>query len=96
LCIFLTCVFVLHVPGCFCTQGIIHRDIKPDNIAVQRDHTVQLFDWGEALSLSQIGALNDRELAKQAGIAGTPLFMPPEVRRVFLCCRGLRAWALFC
>lgn len=61
------------------TQGIIHRDIKPDNIAVQRDHTVQLFDWGEALSLSQINGLNDRELARQAGIAGTPLFMPPEV-----------------
>lgn len=60
-------------------QGIIHRDIKPDNIAVQRDHTVQLFDWGEALSLGQINSLNDRELAKQAGIAGTPLFMPPEV-----------------
>jgi hypothetical protein len=60
-------------------QGIIHRDIKPDNIAVQRDHTVQLFDWGEALSLGQINTLSDRELAKQAGIAGTPLFMPPEV-----------------
>lgn len=60
-------------------KGIIHRDIKPDNIAVQRDHTVQLFDWGEALSLQQIGALSDRELAKQAGVAGTPLFMPPEV-----------------
>jgi len=69
-----TATSTLHLP-----QGIIHRDIKPDNIAVQRDHTVQLFDWGEALSLNQIGALNDRELAKQAGIAGTPLFMPPEV-----------------
>lgn len=46
---------------------------------MQRDHTVQLFDWGEALSLGRINALSDRELAKQAGIAGTPLFMPPEV-----------------
>jgi hypothetical protein len=79
------CLTCLYCCSCSCpsaiaaAQGIIHRDIKPDNIAVQRDHTVQLFDWGEALSLSQIGALSDRELAKQAGIAGTPLFMPPEV-----------------
>lgn len=91
-CILLTHVSVLHVSACCYAQGIIHRDIKPDNIAVQRDHTVQLFDWGEALSLSQIGALNDRELAKQAGIAGTPLFMPPEVRRVHLCCCEWGLW----
>jgi serine/threonine protein kinase len=59
-------------------QGIIHRDIKPDNIGVHVDHKVQLFDWGEAISLSQVNAASERELARQVGLAGTPLFMPPE------------------
>jgi serine/threonine protein kinase len=59
-------------------QGIIHRDIKPDNIGVQPDYTVKLFDWGEALLLDQLRSLTDKQLAKFAGIAGTPLYMPPE------------------
>lgn len=60
-------------------QGIIHRDIKPDNIGVQPDLTVKLFDWGEALMVSELESLTDRQLAKAARVAGTPLFMPPEV-----------------
>eukprot|EP00882_Tetradesmus_deserticola_P000913 GHRQ01000992.1.p1 GENE.GHRQ01000992.1~~GHRQ01000992.1.p1 ORF type:complete len:517 (+),score=232.21 GHRQ01000992.1:150-1700(+) len=59
-------------------KGIIHRDIKPDNIGVHVDHKVQLFDWGEAISLDQVNAASGRELARQVGLAGTPLFMPPE------------------
>lgn len=72
-------------PGCVCCccicllQGIIHRDIKPDNIGVHVDHKVQLFDWGEAITLAQVQQLSDRELVRQVGVAGTPLFMPPEV-----------------
>jgi serine/threonine protein kinase len=60
-------------------QGIIHRDIKPDNIGVQPDLTVKLFDWGEALLVNELHSLTDRQLIKAARVAGTPLFMPPEV-----------------
>lgn len=58
-------------------QGIIHRDIKPDNIGVQPDFTVKLFDWGEALLLEQLQSMTDKQLAKAAGVAGTPTYMPP-------------------
>eukprot|EP00775_Hariotina_reticulata_P002663 gene2663-2963_t len=61
------------------SKGIIHRDIKPDNIGVHKDHKVALFDWGEALTTDQVDHLTDRALAQQVGVAGTPLFMPPEV-----------------
>ncbi|WIA36954.1 hypothetical protein OEZ86_008194 [Tetradesmus obliquus] len=60
------------------SKGIIHRDIKPDNIGVHVDHKVQLFDWGEAISLSAVNAASERELARSVGLAGTPLFMAPE------------------
>jgi len=46
-------------------QGIIHRDIKPDNIGVHKDHKVALFDWGEALTVDQLDHLTDRALAQQ-------------------------------
>ena len=52
-------------------QGIIHRDIKPDNIGVHVDHRVQLFDWGEAITLDQIDRLTDKILSKQVGRAAT-------------------------
>lgn len=60
-------------------QGIIHRDIKPDNIGVQPDFTVKLFDWGEALMLSKLQHLTDKQLIKVAAVAGTPLYMAPEL-----------------
>lgn len=57
----------------------MHRDIKPDNIGVQPDLAVKLFDWGEALLLDQLQPLTDKQLSKVAGVAGTPLYMAPEV-----------------
>lgn len=60
-------------------KGIIHRDVKPDNIGVsRRGGLVQLFDWGEAVALSGLAGLSDREAARAVGVAGTPLFMAPE------------------
>jgi serine/threonine protein kinase len=46
-------------------QNIIHRDIKPDNIAIQSDLSVQLFDWNEALNLDDLKSLSDKQLARQ-------------------------------
>ena len=60
------------------SRGIVHRDVKPDNLGVQPDQRLQLFDWGEAVALAEAAALSDRELSRRVGVAGTPLFMPPE------------------
>src|SRR5215468_2417218 len=57
-------------------NGIIHCDIKPENILVRSDGYVKVLDFGLA---RQIG----RD-STAAGIAGTPRYMSPEQARAEL------------
>ncbi|HQY63987.1 MAG: protein kinase [Myxococcales bacterium] len=60
-------------------RGIVHRDIKPDNIMVGEFGEVYVLDWGIAVALTDDGT-NRFPLAEEAiDIAGTPLYMAPEM-----------------
>ncbi len=50
--------------------GVIHRDIKPNNIRIDKEGVVKIIDFGLARA---------RDDARTHGVIGTPVFMAPEL-----------------
>ena len=74
--------------------GLVHRDFKPDNLAVGSDRRARVLDFGLARAVAQGGGadddigelwgsprLLDAALTRDGAVIGTPSYMAPEQLR---------------
>jgi tetratricopeptide (TPR) repeat protein/tRNA A-37 threonylcarbamoyl transferase component Bud32/TolB-like protein len=58
-------------------EGVLHRDIKPDNVLVSRHHAL-VTDFGVAKALSEAGGQAATGFTSAGVAMGTPAYMAPE------------------
>ncbi|MFW5830230.1 MAG: serine/threonine-protein kinase, partial [Planctomycetota bacterium] len=60
------------------TRGVVHRDIKPDNIMLTEQDRVKIADLGLSRMLDSHVGLNESAVTQSGVMMGTPYYMAPE------------------
>ncbi|MEZ6189289.1 MAG: serine/threonine-protein kinase [Planctomycetota bacterium] len=72
------CLAVAEALNCASQHGIVHRDVKPDNVLIGRDGIAKLADLGLAKAREQRSPDDSDDLSGSGLVVGTPSYMAPE------------------
>jgi serine/threonine-protein kinase len=62
-------------------RGVLHRDIKPDNLMFAADRTLKITDFG----IAQVFGGDETVTTVDGGVIGTPAYMAPEQAEGIAC-----------
>ncbi len=60
-------------------QGVIHRDLKPDNVMISWEGQIYILDWGVAITVDDLRLPEVPHAHDVDTMGGTPAYMAPEL-----------------